>query len=127
MKFYAQADKRNCGQIAVASITERTVEEIEQIVGHSHGTKTKELAAALRACGFQCGSRAVRINGLWSDTLGIAQVRSDRRSGWHWIAVGTGHVWDGHSESGPWPIFDYLDECSKHGFRITSLLEVKRP
>lgn len=127
MKFYSQTDKRNCGQIAVAAITERTVEEIEQIVGHNHGTKTKELIAALHACGFECGKRCARAVIVSPHAFGIAQLHSPDRAGWHWVAVGEGKFWDGHFVSGAWPIEAYLELCSRANCHITSLLEVKRP
>lgn len=96
MRFIKQnPDTRNCGQIAVAMLTNRTVEEIQTIVGHSHGTKTRELISALRGLGYGTADRCHRYIRQFTP-FGLAQVHSNQRPGWHWVAVGAGYVWDGN-------------------------------
>jgi hypothetical protein len=156
VKHYRQSAKRNCGQIAVASLTGKTVEEIEAIVGHSHGTKTKELAEALRKLGCLCDerSRPLRQCATWPEAA-LLQVRGGGRPGWHWVAYENGMVCDGHQD-GPMTLSDYVEllrlrsaplgrcdaEWKEHknlhedstecrnwrtdGFRVTSIVEVHR-
>jgi hypothetical protein len=154
--YKQQGAKRNCGQIAVAALTGKTVEEIEAVVGHSHGTKTKELAEALRRLGCLCDDRARPLSQFvsWPDTA-LLQVRGGGRPGWHWVAYEKGMVCDGHQD-GPMTLSDYVElqrlrclplgrcdaEWKEHknlhedstecrnwrtdGFRVTSIVEVHR-
>jgi hypothetical protein len=124
MKFYHQFSKRNCGQIAVAAITERPVKEIEAIVGHNHGTSTKELIRALEACGFSVLAKRCSPHTL--PTLGLAQVHNTK-PGWHWVAIGDGRVWDG-TEAGAILLSEYRAiVAAHHNGRLTSFLPVSRP
>jgi len=61
MKWKKQYDKRNCGQIAVAVITGQPLREVYEIIGHDGGTKTKDLARALRKFGYSCPNKLKKL------------------------------------------------------------------
>jgi len=110
---------RISGQIAVAVITERPVEEIIQRVGHSHRTTTRELASVLGSYGFFCPQRCVRLR-EYEDLpkLAIAQVHSVRSSHWHSVAIEDGRIFDGI-----WgDAYGFVEWPSD--FRITSYLPI---
>jgi hypothetical protein len=50
-----------CGQTCVAMVTEKTVEKICGMIGHSHSTRTAELAQVLEWFGFPCENELRRI------------------------------------------------------------------
>jgi hypothetical protein len=88
--------KQLSGQIAVAVITGRPVEEIIQQVGHEHHTTTRELARVLSRYGYLCPCQCIPVTKLKEvPKLGIAQVHSAHSSRWHWVAVEDGRVFDG--------------------------------
>lgn len=90
--------RRNCGQIAVAVITGRTVKEIETVINKRGCTSTKDLVKALRHFGYECPDRLNPML-LYPPEVAIAKVvQPGRRSGWHWVAVVNGHVFDGLNE-----------------------------
>lgn len=126
MIFNEQGTKRNCGQIAVASLLNQTVEHIETLVGHSHGTTTRELSAAIRKLGFHCSRRCK----VWNQKaplpqMCIAQLHVDGKSGWHWVAIAHGIVADGQLAKLV-SLKKYMDDSWLLGYRLTSFLEVVR-
>lgn len=123
MRWIAQEpETRNCGQIALAVLGDIDYTIAERMIGHKHGTTTKELVAALRVLGFDCPDRCRPMDE--PPVLGLAQVRSPRqrrtRRNWHWVVVNRGRIFDGAwgSPTGHvlWP----------HGWKITSYLPVTR-
>jgi hypothetical protein len=112
--------RRTSGQVAVAVITGRPVEEIIERIGHTHHATTRELARVLGQYGYLCPGRCIAANELKElPKLGIAQVHSTQSSGWHWVALEDGHIFDGIWGDGygvvNWP---------SH-FRITSYLPIE--
>lgn len=90
------AKTRTSGQVAVAVITGRPLEEILHRIGHSHHTTTRELARILDHYGFLCPCRCVRAKDPRDlPRLALAQVRSPRSSRWHWVVVENGRIFDG--------------------------------
>ncbi|HUI75550.1 MAG TPA: hypothetical protein VLX32_11415 [Candidatus Acidoferrum sp.] len=88
--------KRTSGQVAVAVITGRPVEEVTQRVGHTRHTTTRELARVLDQYGFLCPHRCLPIKDARNlPKLAIAQVHSTRSSSWHWVAIDNGRIFDG--------------------------------
>lgn len=126
MIHYRQSGKRNCGQIAVAALTEKTVEEIELLIGHSHGTRTKELVAVLKRLNYGVADHCIsHLRYIHEPMNCIAQVHGNK-SGWHWIAISHGIVYDGHLLA-PEPIAEYRKYiANRHDGRITSYLPVTR-
>ena len=121
-------DSRVCGQVAVAVITGKTLEEVCVVVGHRKSTKTRDLIAALKELKRDCaGSRCIPTRSFFDEKEGtfLAQVRgtciTDVKCNWHWAAVHGGLVYDGNEE-GPVPLrlYQHLP-----GRIITSILEVK--
>jgi hypothetical protein len=108
------------GQVAVAAITGRPVDEIIGRLGHSHHTTTRELAGVLDHYGYLCPRRCVRAGDPRNlPRLAIAQVHSSRASPWHWVAVEDGRIFDGIWGDAygvvEWP----------RGFRITSYVPIE--
>lgn len=124
-KFHKQGDKRNCGQIAVAVLTGKTVGDIETIIGHCHGTRTKELRYALISQGYTCPERRPVVKEFpGAFAFGIIRLRANgKKSGGHWVAVAYGKAWDGAS-GGPMLICDYAVLCSNRSWHITAYLPV---
>jgi hypothetical protein len=121
MRFIRQKSMRNCGQIAVAMLVDRPLEDIAEVISHNHGTRTKELVRALRHFGYTCPDRMKRK----PVDFGLAQLHSPDRSGWHWIAIGEGKVWDGNS-LGPISLDEYKKWDLRPDQRITSFLPVTK-
>ena len=91
MRFIRQKNFRNCGQIAVAMLVDRPLEDITEVIPHSHGTRTKELVRALRHFGYSCPDRMQRK----PIDFGLAQLHMSKsgwviRGSWHWVAIGFG-------------------------------------
>jgi len=127
MNHIRQYGKRNCGQIAVAVVTGKTVAEIEAIVGHCHGTKTKELVSVLRFLNYACADKCRRKpDDVPVPTLALAQLRRPGRAGWHWIVVADNMVYDGHYYEAE-PLAAYIAVRTALGERITSWLPIVKP
>jgi hypothetical protein len=87
--------KKNCGVIAVAVIAGVTVEEAAKAIGKNGTTTTKPLVKGLRALGYQCPNRLVKFK-LPFPSMAIAKMVSpSRKSGWHWVAISEGKIYDG--------------------------------
>ena len=88
--------KQTSGQVAVAVVTGRSIEEIIERVGHSHHATTRELATVLDYYGFLCPRRCVSAKDPRElPKLALAQVHSPRSSRWHWVAIENGRIFDG--------------------------------
>lgn len=129
MIFHRQYGKRNCGQIAVATLAEVNPKIVEKIIGHSHGTQTKELIAALCTLGLEpLSDKCIPVR-LFPNPpqFALCQLHADDRAGWHWIALGYGCIFDGN-ETQPIERQAYVDGL--RGFagnrRITSYLPVRK-
>jgi hypothetical protein len=137
MIFHKQSTLHNCGQIAVASLTDNPVDKVEAIVGHTHGTRTHELIAALQALQWyalapRCISVNESVGGLDLPDYAILQVRwnvnGKRRNAWHWVALADRMVYDGGMEA-PMELFDYRLAIRDYPYldtgRITACLPVQ--
>ena len=116
-KWIPQPSKKKvCGQVAVAVVTGKPLDEVIRVVGKKGCTKTKDIVKGLRTLGFHCAGKCQRMKE--SPPLAIAQVHSPKRSGWHWVVIDGDKIWDGHfgTSNGKvvWP------EC----WRITSYLRI---
>ncbi len=127
MTHHKQGSKRNCGQIAVAVLTDKTVEEVEALVGHSHGTKTGDLSRVIRLLGYSCGKRCLPFKPGVKLTRALAQMHKPGYSGWHWVAVIDDAVYDGHFAR-PFPLAEYTTRSLLiKGAVLTSYLLVNLP
>lgn len=125
MRRIKQLDKRNCGQIAVAVLTNIPLIDVENFFGHTHGTKTKDLIIALRRLGFSCPNRRKSVRKFPSDKwFGIVHTRAKKsKHGGHWIVVAKGKVWDGCADR-TMCIGEYVKKLDQSGWRITAILPV---
>jgi hypothetical protein len=111
---------RTSGQVAVAVITGRPVEEVITRLGHSRHASTRELARVLGQYGYLCANRCIPARELKElPKLAIAQVHSMRRSDWHWVAVENGRIFDG-IWGDAYGVVDWPTD-----FRITSYLPIE--
>ena len=112
-------NKKICGQIAVAVIAGISVDEAIKVVGKKGCTTTKDLASALRKLGYTCDNRCKPFRKLPFPKLAIAQLKSPtRRSGWHWIVIDSGRIYDGINGTSDGKV-RWID-----GSKITSILEI---
>lgn len=114
-------DSTICGQCCVAMLTGASLRKVINLVGHKHGTKTKELAKVIRRLGYDCGDRLVRFkNSLRLVTVERALLKLTPPEGrnWHWV------VWADHKVYDPCH-HEPIDSvhCYISG-RVTSFLEV---
>jgi len=119
MKWLKQYNKPNCGQIALAVITKKSVRQIYKLIGHDHNTKTKELAKVLRKLGYKCPNRLKIFKE--KPKLAIGKLcHKLRKHNWHWVVIYNNKIYDGvnGTKNGnvKW----------KRGYKITSYLAIKR-
>ena len=84
----------------------------------------------LRTLGYLCPDRCVPHFRLKQPPeFGFAMRQNSRKSGWHWVAIGKGQVWDGALPN-PLTLVHYETAISDYPFdgegRITSYLPVTR-
>lgn len=77
---YQGEGTRLCGQACVAMALGVSLEDSIRLIGHSHGTRTKELTAALGLPGEMC--RRLPLTDFC-----IARVRSGENASFHWVLV----------------------------------------
>lgn len=126
MQHIKQNGKPNCGQIAVAVLTGRPLEEIERYVGYpKKGTTTRVLAAAFARChGWRCAKRAVVLRKQVLPMYALLVVRREKSRNWHWVAYANGVAYDG-MESEPMMLADYQARNIENNYRITSFVNVE--
>lgn len=85
-----------CGQTCVAMIAGVTLEEsIEAFGGKRGGTRTKDLVAALRKLGIECGDPPlIRINGQCYPDTCIVKLHFNDRKNTHWTVWHEGRFYD---------------------------------
>jgi len=112
--------RRTSGQVAVAVITGRPVEEITERIGHTRHASTRELSRVLGHYGYLCAERCILAKELKElPKLGLAQVHSYQSSRWHWVAVEDERIFDG-IWGDAYGIVDWPND-----FRITSYLPIE--
>lgn len=95
-KWICQLPKsHNCGPIAVAVLAEVSLDEAVKAIGKKGSTSTKRLVQGLRKLGYDCPDRLVRHK-LPFPPLALGKlVDPARKSGWHWVAIADGLIYDG--------------------------------
>ena len=88
-------NKKNCGVIAVAVIAEISVALAAEKIGKDGATTTKQLVKGLRALGYECPNRLVKSKLPWPKLAIAKLVSPERKSGWHWVAIADGLIYDG--------------------------------
>lgn len=100
-------------------LTGKPLEEILAVVGHVKATRTRELVAAARKLGCQCGDRLTVYQGIAIPSNSLVKVipMDHKTRNWHWVAfVGT-----------TWHDPDLI--ASGHispGYKLSSYLEIRR-
>lgn len=108
-----------CGQVAIAALTGLPLSEVYELVGHKHGTKTRELVRVLRGLGFITANNCRSRVRPWT---GLAQVHQRHRyGGWHWVALDGERIYDGVNGK-PDGTVEWPDN-----WRMTSYCEVRGP
>lgn len=113
-----------CGQCCVAMLTGATLRRVINLVGHEHGTRTKELVRVIRRLGYDCDDRLRAPRDLAKELAdkprALVKLTFDTRSTWHWLAWADGKVYD-PSLVEAWSLEAYLQITS----RPTSYLEIR--
>jgi hypothetical protein len=81
-----------CGQTCLAMILEIPLEDAIVLVGHSKGTKTRELAQALKLWGLRTTGKLVRRPKI--PEYCIAKIPRPRGRNWHWVVYWEGKRYD---------------------------------
>jgi|GEM_PF-3231900 len=114
-----------CGQCCVAMLTGSSLKRVLYIVGHDHGTKTKELALAIRLLGFDCRDRLRHVKHvvkhLYKTDRALVKLTIKHSSSWHWVAWIENKIYD-PSKSYPVSLFSSIDN---ERIRPTSYLEIE--
>ncbi len=117
-KWRKQGYKPNCGQIAVAVITGKSLREVYNVIGHDYSTRTKDLARALRFFGYDCPDRLRRLKER--PKLAIAKLTLPKSSGWHWVVIDGDKIYDGINGTANGKVI------WETGKRITSYLPIEK-
>jgi len=129
MKHYRQRSGINeCGHVAVAALTEIEPLYVMLRVGHAHCTKTWELKAVLNSFGWATEDHCIpwrlyKAKSIPLPEFALVQVHNLAWSGWHWVALGNGKIYDGQL----WrekSLESYIQRLAANGSRITSFLPV---
>ena len=105
-------------------LTGESLSKVINLVGHRHGTRTRELVKVLRRLGFDCPDRLKHTKkieaALSKVSRALVKIKWDWRSSWHWVAWADGLIFDpGYSVPlGSFSSFSY------RGGRATSYLAV---
>lgn len=125
MKCVRQPDNsRLCGQACLATISGKSLKEIVKIVGHKHGTKTKELISILQKFGFSPDSklRVVKKDKLVPKFC-ILKLKYKDRSSWHWVVYKDRVIYD--PALGKFNSKDFYNHHKKTT-RISSYLDIDK-
>lgn len=104
-----------CGQACVAMAAGVSLDRAIEVIGHSHGTYTRDVIAGLRSLGIGCGDRLHRVSRKLPvlPQRCIVAMHSPRRRLEHWMLSWDGEMFD---PEGRWPDLP--------GWTITSYLEI---
>ena len=83
-----------CGQTCVAMACRITLEDACGLVGHRHGTRTKELARVLRGRGFRCKDTLTRSRADQMPDYALVKMSFRGRRNWHWVLLWDGALYD---------------------------------
>ncbi len=79
-------------------LTGSSLRRVVNIIGHEHGTRTKELAKAIRRLGYDCDDRLRRTRDLDGSlekvSKALVKLKFENRRNWHWLAWIDGTVYD---------------------------------
>ena len=114
-----------CGHCCVAMATGHDVEEVIQLIGHRHSTRTKELHLALRNLGYHTEEKLTRVKvNFYTQfpTHCILKITYDERPNTgHWVYYEHGLIYCPSGDIRVWS--DYV-KFGDRG-RITSYLKIE--
>lgn len=90
--LYQPEGSKTCGHHCVAMIAEVPVFEVVKVIGHTNGTRTKEIAAALRHFGFNPAERLKRFHHQKQLPV-ICMLKIIYRKNSHWVVYNNGFVY----------------------------------
>jgi hypothetical protein len=112
-----------CGQTCVAMIAGITLEESIEVFGKRSATRTKDLVAALRKLGIDCGDPPLtRIKGTMLTRTCIVKLHFDYQTHTHWTLWHNGQFYD-PDFTGQYTLNCYKGKYPK-GVRQTSYLPI---
>ncbi len=127
------AGSRLCGQTCVAMVAGVSIDKAVEVIGHTHGTRTREISAGLNKLGFLCDSKLKvlsKTKPLLEQLPDLAIVNSRWKAehrktpGGHWVVWHDGRVYD--------PEFNFVDKVPKQewltnkDWRLTSFAAVEK-
>lgn len=122
IKHIKQPENSNtCGHYCVAMITGKPLEDVIKVIGHTKGTYTREIVAALQHFGLK--PLSTRLKRFTSTVPATCIVKMKFLNTWrsHWILVVDGWIYD------PACDFVYGVKCSGiSGGYLSSYLEIQR-
>lgn len=113
-----------CGHCCIAMVTGHELEEVIQLMGHRHGTQTRELHRVLRDLGYSTDPYLTKIKTTFTTRfpdIAILKITYDwRKHSGHWVYYEHGLVYCPSGDIRVWS--DYV----KFGAlgRITSYLKI---
>ena len=111
---------RVCGQACLAMLFGLSLRDTIDLVGHRHGTKTKELLRHMRAWGLRPENKLRRKKaGPPCQGIFLLSVRKPPTNWRHWAVMENGVVYDPTYGVGPYPL-----QFWEEGVRVTSFLQV---
>lgn len=105
-------------------LTGVSLSRVVNLVGHNHGTRTRELVKVIKRLGFDCPDRLKHSKeleaALYKVERALVKITWADTKSWHWVAWADGLIFDPSSESplGNFSLYRYL------GGRATSYLEI---
>jgi len=120
--FLQDPQSSTCGQTCIAMLLRlSSVDEACKLIGKKGGTRTKDLVKALRAHGWTCSTKRVRLRPralLPQRAILFAYPKGRRKKCWrHWIII-----WEGSSYD---PSFGR--DTNLGIYDITSYIEISPP
>ena len=119
MKHVRQPPNSNCcGQACLAMLCHISLPAACRLIGHSHGTHTKEIVTVLRRHGWKCPDRLVRMSAKRAvpDVALVKMIGCVNPREAHWLILDHGQVLDPGVPAG---------QVSPHS-RLSSFLPITR-
>lgn len=91
-----------CGHCCVAMVANKTVEQVTEYIGHSYGTKTRDIISVLNNLGIKNSGklkllprhRKTELYNLPETCLLVSRTSNEQLHGnWHWIVYHKGEIY----------------------------------
>lgn len=116
-----------CGHCCVAMLAQVSLHHVIAVVGHKHGTTTRELTRALSYFGYACGKRLTSAPRTLRQRLtkldrALLKLSFDQDRNWHWLAWIDGGIYEPNAGK----VFRTFEYFSLVYGRPTSYLAVRK-